>query len=141
VTLCAAPFVGRLADRIGVLGLGALSFFLLAGFPLALLAVRGPGGLYVAYALYGLAMSGVFLAWTVGPMLLARGREPLPYLNAHLGLVGFRALAGMVGATLLQQHVGSHGVFAVVAVLEVLAALGMLRLALAERRRPPGSGA
>ena len=40
-------------------------------------------------------MTAVNLAWNIGPMALARGRDPLPYLNAHVALVGLRALVGM----------------------------------------------
>jgi MFS family permease len=135
VMILAAPFLGRISDAIGVLRLGALSFFVLALFPLALLLLPGEVGLYAGFAVYGLAMSGVFLTWTLGPMLFARGRDPHPYLNAHLGLVGFRALVGMVAATLLQRELGSRTVFAVCVALEVFAAVSMLHIANQERLR------
>ena len=128
-----APFLGRLCDRIGVLKLGALSFLTLSLFPLLLILVPGDLGLYLAFGVYGLGMSGVFLVWTLGPMHMAGPRDPLPYLNAHMGLVGFRALVGLVGGTLLQQHLGSRAVFVVVIALEIVAAVLILRLA---RRTP-----
>jgi MFS family permease len=128
-----APFLGRLCDRIGVLKLGALSFLTLSLFPLLLILVPGDLGLYLAFGVYGLGMSGVFLVWSLGPMHMAGSRDPLPYLNAHMGLVGFRALVGLVGGTLLQQHLGSRAVFVVVIALEIVAAVLILRLA---RRTP-----
>jgi MFS family permease len=134
----ASPFVGRLADRLGVLRVAALAFLALATFPLTLLLLPNRVGLFAAFALYGLAMAGVNLAWNLGPLLLARGRDPLPYLNAHVALVGVRALVGMVGATLLQRAAGTAPVFAAVVALEVLAAAGMWRTAgRAGLRRPP----
>jgi len=125
VMVIAGPFVGRLADRIGVLRLAMVAFLVLALFPAALLVLDGTPGLYVGYAIYGLAMSAVFVSWTLGPIHLARGTDPHAYLNAHLGLVGVRALVGMVGATVIRQHLGSGTVFACVIGLEILAAAGM----------------
>ena len=97
----------------------------------------GTTGLYVGFVIYGLAMSGVFLGWSLGPIQIARGRDLYPYLNAHLGLVGFRALVGMVSATLIQQHLGSRAVFLCVIALELVAAVGMLYTARAARRGSP----
>lgn len=136
VMVVAGPLLGRLADRIGVLRLNVVAFLTLALFPLALLVLDGEVGLYVGYVIYGLAMSAVFLCWSLGPILLARGRDPYPYLNAHLGLVGVRALVGMVAATLLQQHFGSRAVFGCVIALEIVAAVGMFFTARTATPRP-----
>ncbi len=130
-----SPLAGRLADRIGILRLAAIAFGSLAAFPLTLLAWPTLGGLYVAYALFGIAMSGVFLAWTMGPMHFAGPRDALPYLNAHLGLVGLRALVGLIGGTLIQQSFGSRTVFVVAAGFELAAAAHMLTVARADALR------
>ena len=133
-TIVTSPLAGRLADRIGILRLAAIAFLSLSAFPLTLLLWRTLGGVYVAYGLFGIGMSGVFLAWTVGPMHFAGSRNALPYLNAHLGLVGLRALVGLTGGTLIQQAFGSRTVFVIVAALEVLAAAHMLSVARADAR-------
>jgi MFS family permease len=126
---------GRLADRIGILRVAALGFLALAGFPLLLLLVPGVVGLFLAFAVFGLAMTAVNLAWNLGPIVLARGRDPLPYLNAHVALVGLRALIGMTTGVALHATVGSHAVFLVVIGLEVVAAAGMWAAARASGRR------
>jgi MFS family permease len=131
----ASLWLGRVGDRLGVLRLGALSFLTLGLFPAVLLVVPGDAGLYLGFAVYGLAMAGVSLTWNLGPILLARGRDPHPYLNAHISLVGVRALVGMVGATLVQQALGSRAVFVGVVGLEVVAAAGMWWTARATGRR------
>ena len=133
--IVAGPIFGRLADRVGILRSCSLAYLMLAGFPLLLLFVPGTVGLNVAFTAYGLAMAGVHVAWNLGPIALARGRDPVPYLNAHLALVGVRALIGMVSGTLVQGWVGSRPVFWSVVVLELVAAAGMLATALATGRR------
>ena len=122
----ASPFAGRLGDRFGVLRLGALGFLLLGCFAAILLAWRDITGVYVAFVVFGLAMSCVNVAWNLGPIALAQGRDPLPYLNAHIGLIGFRALIGMVGGTWAQQKLGSAAVFQGTIVLEAIAVVTML---------------
>jgi predicted MFS family arabinose efflux permease len=135
----ASPILGRWADRAGVLRLGAASFLVLAAFPVVLILAPAPGGLYAGYGVYGLAMAGVSVAWNLGPIVLARGRDPLPYFNAHVALVGIRAVIGMPGGSVLQGHVSTTAVFACVVALEVAAAGGMLLLArAAEERRAAG---
>jgi len=135
--MLSGPVTGRLADRFGILRVGASCYALLAGFPLLLLALptQGPALLYPAFALYGLAMGGVNLAWNLGPIVLARGGDPLPYLNAHVALVGVRALIGMVGGTVLLGAVGSRPVFWLVVVCELLACAGMFTTAWLSGRR------
>ncbi len=128
------PFLGKVADRIGILRLCVFAFLTLALFPSPSSLLPGLIGLYVGYTIFGLAMSGVFLAWSLGPIHLARGRDTTPYLNAHLGLVGIRALVGMFAATLLQEHFGSRTVFGWVIALEVVAAAGMFVAARADAR-------
>jgi MFS family permease len=129
------PLFGRLADRVGILRGCSLAYLLLAGFPLLLLAVPGLQGLHAGFAVFGLAMAGVHVAWNLGPIALARGRDPVPYLNAHLALVGVRALVGIVGGSMLQAAFGSRPVFWCVAGLEIVAAVGMLGTAVATGRK------
>ncbi|MHC5011407.1 MAG: hypothetical protein ACYTG6_10715, partial [Planctomycetota bacterium] len=93
------------------------------------------GGLFLGFALFGLAMAAVNVTWNLGPITMARGRDPLPYLNAHVALVGIRAFIGMTGATLLQDAMGSVVVFQSVVVIEIVAAVLMLVTARATGRR------
>ncbi len=135
VMVLAGPFLGRLSDRIGILRLNVLAFLTLALFPAALIALDGTKGMYVGYAIFGLAMSGVFLGWSLGPIQLAGDRDPGPYLDAHLGLVGVRSIVGMTAAVWIQQRLGTHAVLYCVIVLEVVAAFGMALVARMARRR------
>jgi MFS family permease len=125
----ASPFMGRLADRIGIYRTCALSFAALTLFPLALLVLPGKSALLVGYLIYGLAMGGVIVAWNLGPIAIARGRDPLPFLNAHVALVAFRALVGMTAGAGIQAVFGARPVFWIVIGLEVIAAVVMMRVA------------
>lgn len=127
--------LGRLADRVGLLRTCALSFLLLAAFPVLLERLEGSVGLYAAHAVFGIAMSGVQLAWNLGPILMARGRDPRPYLEAHLALVGVRALVAMVGGLVVYRAFGHATVFRTVVVLEVAAAVLMALTAWGTGRR------
>lgn len=135
IMVVVAPLVGRLSDRMGILRTGAAGFLFLALFPLTLLLLPNRIGLYVGYALYGAAMSAVNVAWNLGPITLARGRDPIPYLNAHVAAVGVRALIGMTAATALHQAFGSTPVFAGVIGLQIVAAVLMFWLAVSTGRR------
>jgi MFS family permease len=135
VMVLAGPLVGRLGDRLGILRLGAAGFLALALFPLTLWLMPHRVGLFLGFGVFGLAMAAVNVAWNLGPITMARGRDPVPYLNAHLAAVGLRALVGMTAATALHQAFGTASVFAGVIGLELLAAGLMLWLAIATGRR------
>lgn len=129
VIVLASPWMGRLGDRLGILRLGALGFAALALFPLTLWLLPDHRGLYIAYGLYGLAMCMINITWNLGPLTMARGRDPVPYLNAHVALVGVRAIVGMTAGTLVHRALGSGPVFLGVVALELCAAGLMLWLA------------
>ncbi len=130
----ASPLAGRLADAVGLFRTCAISFAVLTAFPLVLLASDGVLGLQVAYLVYGIAMGGVNVAWNLGPIVLARGRDPLAFLNAHVALVGVRALIGMTAGATIQASFGTRPVFWLVVALELLAAALMFRLSRHESR-------
>jgi hypothetical protein len=135
VMVLASPVVGRLGDRLGILRLGALGFLTLALFPLTLWLLPNRVGLFLGFGLFGLAMSAVNFAWNLGPIMLARGRDTVPYLNAHVAAVGVRALSGMTTATVLYEALGSGAVFLGVVGIEIVAACLMLWLAISTGRR------
>ena len=131
----ASPVLGRLGDRIGILRTTGLSFLGLMAFPLILILVPGVPGLFVGFLAYGLAMGGVNVGWNLGPIALAKGRDPMPYLNAHIALVCVRALIGMSVGAWLQYRWGTSPVLWCVVALELLAGAFMLWLARDEHAR------
>lgn len=124
----ASPVAARVADAVGMLRTCAASFAVLTCFPLVLLLVKAAWALDVAYLVYGVAMGGVNLAWNLGPITIARGRDPLAFLNAHVALVGIRAVVGMPLGMWIQASVGTRAVFWLVIALEIAAAAVMLKV-------------
>ena len=128
-----SPIAGRLADHLGILRVAGLGFLILGLFPLALWLLPTTVGLFVGFAIFGTAMACVNIGWNLGPITMARGRDPVPYLNAHVAAVGIRALIGMTLGTVLYKAFGTAPVFLGVLGLEIVAATLMIRLA---RRMP-----
>ena len=121
-------FFGRWVDRIGVTRGCAAAFLVLALFPLVLLLGGGTGVLYPAFTIYGVAMGAIAVIWNLGPIAMAGDEDPLPFLNAHLALVGLRAMVGMIGGSALQAATSSQHVFGLVVVFQIVAAVMMFRI-------------
>lgn len=146
---------GRLLDRIGAPRVAALSFAVLVGHAgtLAAAAVFHSIPLaFAAFAFFGVAMSGVNAAWSLGAMRFAGDRDAAAYMGVHVACVGFRGLFGPTlgyGLVLVLDHpsVGAPGlglpaVYAIAAALFGTAAVAMSRLGkgmerAAARRTPP----
>ncbi|MGD8450516.1 MAG: MFS transporter [Phycisphaerae bacterium] len=90
--LCTLP-AGFLLDRFGPIRTSALSFAVLAAYPLMLLAAGGPGGVAAASVVWGVGLGGVMFGWTLGPVTLAGTSEKVPqYAAIHATLVGVRGV-------------------------------------------------
>ena len=84
---------GWLLDRLGPIRTSGLSFGILAFYPLLLLAADGPGGVGLASMTFGMGLSGVIIAWMLGPVALAGSPEKVPqYVAIHATMVGVRGL-------------------------------------------------
>lgn len=90
---------GYLMDKLGPIRLSVWAFACLLLYPATLSMAHGVGMLAVASFMYGLSMSGVNLAWTLGPVSLAKdASQASQYLAIHATLVSLRALLGQVPA-------------------------------------------
>jgi MFS family permease len=132
----AAVIWGRLMDHIGPTMLCAIIFAILAFFPAVLLlgptaAAHGISLVYVVYLgyiIFGLGMSGIHIAWSLGPIVFAGDRDASTYLGVHVTLTGLRgSVAPMLGAIGLSVF-GYATVFAVAAIFFLLGTAGMLHL-------------
>jgi len=90
--LLALFFWGRFADRRGVVHLVGAAFTLLIVFLLLMPFVQGFVTLLLAFSLFGAAMSGVMVAWSLGPLHFAPDGRGHAYVAVHFGCVGIRSV-------------------------------------------------
>jgi MFS family permease len=140
-----APIWGRMMDRRSPAQLCALVFSLLALFPTLLVLgpyLSGATGIpltsitYCAYALFGLSMSGLGVAWNLAPVVFAGKNESSTYTGAHVTITGIRgAFAPIIGG-FLGERLGTHvPVFVGSICLYLTGAIGMLLLEKSLRER------
>ena len=127
-----APVFGRVMDRLEPYGLCRRVFALLAVFPALLFAsiyLPGNGLLWavLAFGVYGVAMSGVMIAWGLGSIHFAGREDSSRYQSVHVTLVGLRGLlAPWLGYAALSLG-GPAAVFALCVGLLLLSSRMMAR--------------
>lgn len=101
-----APFVAWFARGRRVTIVTGAAFVALIAYPVILTFTAITQEIlfaYVAFAFFGVAMSGVHFAWNLGPVTFARGGNPLPYTSTHTSLVGARSLVGFPASYFLMK--------------------------------------
>jgi MFS family permease len=124
------PFVGRVADRIGVVRVAALGFALVGAFFLAMIFVRDAGSLIAAYVLYGVCMAAVNVSWALGPLLFAPAGQAHHYGSVHMAMVGVRSLVGPALGYVVARLASFRAALGLAVAFEVAAvvlALGLAR--------------
>jgi MFS family permease len=128
VPVVALGMAGRMHDRVGLERVATRSYVVLAVFAVAMALVQDATQLVAAFALFGLGMAGVNIAWTMGPIRYAPPGQAARYMGVHVALVGFRALVGHpVGAWVAKATGSSRPTFVLAAFLFGAAALLMMR--------------
>ncbi|MFO7609663.1 MAG: MFS transporter [Candidatus Krumholzibacteriia bacterium] len=117
------PLAGRLMDRIKPARLCAISFGLMALFPVTLalgkylLPGEPVGAAYLAFAVYSVGMAGINVAWNVGSISFAPPGLGGRYQAIHVALVGARGLLGPLIGFVILEFLGYREVFAGAALL------------------------
>ena len=128
-----APVVAWLSSGRRVTLVTAAGFSTLALFP-ALLGVtawtRDLTFAYVAFVVFGLAMSAVHYVWNLGALAFARRGNALAYTSTHAAMVGLRALVGFpLGYAMMRLFPTTlYPVFGVAAGMLLIATTIMLKL-------------
>lgn len=118
---------GRFFDRFDPLRVASIFFLILAFFNLALYFSQNLKDVFVAKAIFGIAMSGINLAWNLGPLYFAHESEsPERYISAHIFLTGVRGLAAPQLGVLIADSFGLRATFFVCFLFLVTASVGML---------------
>jgi hypothetical protein len=98
---------GRLADRVGVVRMVACAFSALVVFLLAMPHVDGLHSLVAAYTLFGAAMAGVMIGWSLGPLHFAPDGKGHAYTSVHFTFVGIRSVIAPFLGFAVKQGTGS----------------------------------
>ncbi|MCB5278377.1 MAG: MFS transporter [Candidatus Cloacimonetes bacterium] len=130
-----APLFGSLHDRMHPFKYIGFSFALLMLFPLLFVLSSYWAGesvvaviiVFVAYTIFGLAMTGVNMAWNMSSIFFAGNEDAAMYQSVHVTLTGVRGLvAPVLGFTLLRL-IGIESVFIVAAGFLALASIMSFR--------------
>ncbi len=134
--IAGAALLGRVSDRLGVVRTTAVSFALLACFFALMPLVGSAAQLAAACVIWGVAMGGVNIGWSLGPLHFAPDGEAHMYGAVHFCLVGVRSLIGPFLGYVMRKQFGFAPAFAVSAALVTTAAITAWRL-----RRVPSRAA
>jgi predicted MFS family arabinose efflux permease len=126
--ILAGPFFGRLVDRFGIERATAASFLVLAAFFGLMPLVEDAPGLVAAYLLWGAAMAGVNVGWTLGPIHYAPDGKAHMYTAVHFSMEGIRSLFAPFLGWLVKSWFSFPVAFAMSAALVVLGAVVLWRL-------------
>ncbi|MFI5402476.1 MAG: MFS transporter [Planctomycetota bacterium] len=126
--IAGAALFGRLSDRRGVVRTTAVSFFLLCVFFGLMPLVGSAVGLAAACVLWGIAMGGVNVGWSLGPLHFAPDGQAHMYGAVHFCMVGIRSLIGPFLGFAMKKHFGFPAAFALSAVLVASGGVTVWRL-------------
>ncbi len=122
--------VGYMMDRVGPIRVSSWSFLCLILYPFGLMMAWDVFSLMAASIIYGIGMAGVSLAWTLGPVTLARDASQAPhYLAIHATLVAVRAILGQLPAVAIYRYTHNiHIPLIIAAVMFIVGSILMIRL-------------
>ncbi|NOZ87379.1 MAG: MFS transporter [Deltaproteobacteria bacterium] len=134
-----APVLGMVLDRLHPWRFCSATFGFLLLFPVLLLFStwsKENGLLWVmaAYGIFGLAMAGVQVAWSLGSIYFAGEEDSSMYQGVHVTLVGLRGLlAPWIG--LASYQLGGPRAAFILAAFFFLTAMTLMRIGSARERK------
>ncbi len=126
--LALSPFFGKLHDKKNIFHFGSIVFALLSLYPLGfILSILIPSPLisiilvFITYILYGIAMAGVNITWTMGSITFAGEEDSAMYQSVHISITGIRGLIAPVFGFLVYKFMGILSVFLISFFCELIA--------------------
>jgi predicted MFS family arabinose efflux permease len=133
VMIITVPLFGRLFDRSTPHRLAVAMFALLSLYPATLLLAKYSAHtlrmvmLYLAFAIFGVAMSGVMLIWNLASMRFSGQQEDAGlYQSVHLAATGVRGLFAPLIGYLVMQSLGMSTALLATSGLWLVAAAAMI---------------
>lgn len=121
--LLLSPLLGKLHDKMHPFRYIGLSFALLMVFPLLFVLSSFWAGesfiavaiIFLAYSIFGVAMTGVNMAWNMSSIFFAGTQDAAMYQSVHVTLTGVRGLLAPVLGFALLRLISIESVFIVAA--------------------------
>ncbi len=121
--LLLSPLLGKLHDKMHPLKYIGFSFALLMAFPLLFVLSSIWAGesamavaiVFLAYSIFGVAMTGVNMAWNMSSIFFAGAQDAAIYQSVHVTLTGVRGLLAPVLGFALLRMISIESVFIVAA--------------------------
>jgi len=96
------PYLGKLLTRYNPIMFCAVTFSVLAFYPVSLM-MPSVLGAYIGFFVFGLGMAGIGVAWSLSPMWFSEGEDSGMFIGVHTTLTGIRALVAPLAGLLLMQ--------------------------------------
>jgi len=116
--LLLAPIVGRIFSRRNPIQFNGFTFGLLSFYPAILLVSSfflnyslSNYLVYLAFIVFGIAMSGVFISWNISSIFFAGDEDVAMYQSVHVTLTGLRGLFAPFLGYVILQLLGIRAVF------------------------------
>ncbi len=121
--LLLSPLIGKLHDRTHPFRFISISFALLMVFPCLIVVsslwrgeqVVAVGIVFLAYLIFGIAMTGVNIAWNMSSIYFAGDQDASIYQSVHVTMTGIRGLIAPVLGFALLRLINITAVFVVAA--------------------------
>lgn len=127
---------GRLIDRIGVIRFTVIPFVIFGLSSLTMSLAQTPFHVYIAFVVFGAAMSCLHFAWSLGPITFAPPGRIEAYTATHTTLVGIRAVPGALLGVWTAQAFSYRTAFIVAMCLFFTGALIILGLSFFRPKAP-----
>lgn len=87
-----SPLFGRFLDKANPFQFSAFFYICLTTFPLMLFLSYSMITVYLAYVLFGIAMTGIHLVWNLGAIYFSGDRDSSAYMGVHSAMAGLRGI-------------------------------------------------
>ncbi len=126
--LLLSPLFGKMHDKKDIFHFGSIVFALLGLYPLGFfISMLMPGLLsstimvYMSYLVFGIAMAGVNITWTMGSISFAGKEDASMYQSVHVTITGIRGLFAPFFGYLIYKTIGIMAVFLTSLLCELIA--------------------
>ena len=130
-----APLAGKISDRVNPAFFNFLAFGMLSIYPIILILSSFFVGtiyariiVYIAFFLFGLAMSMIIISWNISSIYFAKGNDVSMYQSVHVTLTGIRGLIIPPLGLLIMKFMGLRTLFAFSSFMLILGSLLSLKL-------------